>query len=43
MEEIKPTNKEPFTLVDKDYLQIKAIQELTKAIEKLRVAIQHGR
>lgn len=39
MEEIKPTtilDKEEFyTLEDKDYLLIKAIQELTKAIKYL--------
>ena len=37
METIKPTSKdkEEFTLEDKDYLLITAIQELTNAIKQL--------
>lgn len=36
IEEIKPTSdKEEYVLEDKDYLLIKAIQELTAAIRRL--------
>ena len=36
---IKPTNlKESYTLEDKDYLLIIAIQDLTNTIERLRLA-----
>jgi len=43
-ENIKPTTKPTegeetiFTLEDKDYLLIKAIQDLTKEIQKLRIS-----
>lgn len=39
MASIKPTTeKEEYILEDKDYLFIKAIQNLTKEIEKLRLS-----
>jgi hypothetical protein len=38
----KPSNNEPYILEDKDYLLIKAIQELTRAIERLAGKMQYG-
>lgn len=35
----KPKEKEAYVLEDKDYLLIRAIQELTKTIERLRRAM----
>jgi len=45
MENIKPTSiltkeNEAYTLEDKDYLLITAIQELTKAIKRLTINIK---